>query len=125
MAKKIKSASERASDIEKAERYPWLRLLELEFQPSEHPSPRRGRGRPPSPFPRKAVHVTLTEDELGTLDELADLLSDRLESRLHRGHVIAFLVFYLSSRLQIGDNLSLPPDVNSLTELARYLDQQK
>lgn len=124
MAKKIQSGS-RPSDDDKSEIYPWLRLLELEVQPAEHQAPRRGRGRPPSPFPRKAVHVTLTGDELDSLDQLASQLSDHLDVRLHRGHIIAFMTFYLRSHLEHGDSLKLPAEVQSLSDLARYLDQLK
>jgi hypothetical protein len=123
MARKIRDNIGRTGE---GETYPWLRLLELEVQPAaERTQPRRGRGRPPSAFPRKAVHVTLTEDELASLDELADLISAQLELRLHRGHLIAFLVFYLRSRLQKGEALAMPPDVDSLSDLAKYLDKMK
>lgn len=127
MAKKKISPGARPGELDKGELYPWLRLLELEVQPSEHPGPRRGRGRPPSPFPRKAVHVTLTEDELEALDDLARLLSASFDSRVHRGHVISFLVFYLSSRLQNGSGggLQMPAGIKTLTDLAHYLDLSK
>ena len=121
MAKKIRELS----DTDKTDIYPWLRLLELEVQPPAHPTPKRGKGRPPNPFPRQPVHVTLTEDELGTLDELARSLSDHFGSRLHRGHVIAFLAFYLRSRLQKDGEVRLPDGITSLSDLARYLDQEK
>lgn len=121
MAKKIKDVSEAS----KADLYPWLRLLELEVQPPQHPSPRRGKGRPPNPFPRRPIHVTLTDDELSTLDELAHVLSEQFGNRLHRGHVIAFLSFYLRSRLQKGESIRLPEGVISLSDLAMYLDQEK
>jgi hypothetical protein len=119
MAKKIR----KPADPDKTLVYPWLRLLELEVQPEEHPTLARGRGRPPNPFPRKAVHVTLTDGELQSLDDLANILSERMGSRLHRGHIIAFLTFYLRSRLQKGDTLSLPAGIQSLSDLARYLDE--
>jgi hypothetical protein len=121
MAKKISDTGER----EKTGLYPWLRLLELEVQPQPHPTPRMGRGRPPNPFPRKPVHVTLTEDELSALDGLAVSLSEHFDSRLHRGHIIAFMAFYLRSRLGKGDAISLPAEIQSLSDLARYLDQEK
>lgn len=121
MAKKIRSSEESSrSDL-----YPWLRLLELEVQPTERPSLPRGRGRPPNPFPRKAIHVTLTEDELAALDELARVLSAGFDTSLHRGHVISFLTFYLQSRLLQGKDVRLPADVKSLTDLARYLDKER
>jgi hypothetical protein len=121
MAKKIREPS----DSDKTDIYPWLRLLELEVQPPSHPTPKRGKGRPPNPFPRQPVHVTLTEDELETLDELARSLSSHFGSRLHRGHVIAFLSFYLRSRLQSNGDVRLPEQIASLSDLARYLDQEK
>jgi hypothetical protein len=71
------------------------------------------------------VHVTLTDEELGALDELAGSLSAQFGSRLHRGHVIAFLSFYLRSRLQKGEAIRLPEEVVSLSDLAMYLDQEK
>jgi hypothetical protein len=121
MSKKIAAGAERERD----DVYPWLRLLELEVQPPERALPRRGRGRPPNPFPRKSIHVTMTDEELAALDGLAGLLTGRLDARLHRGHVIAFMTFYLRSRLQKGAGLSLPEGVNSLSDLAKYLDKMK
>jgi hypothetical protein len=123
MAKKIQYNARSESD--KGSMYPWLRLLELEVQPTERPSPRRGPGRPPSPFPRKAVHVTLTEDELASLDKLARELSDHFDVRLHRGHIIAFMTFYMRSHLEEGDSLKLPQEIDSLTDLALYMDDLK
>lgn len=123
MAKKIQTNAR--SDSDKGSMYPWLRLLELEVQPTERPAPRRGPGRPPSPFPRKAVHVTLTEDELASLDKLASELSDHFDVRLHRGHIIAFMTFYMRSHLQEGDKLKLPQEIDSLTDLALYMDELK
>lgn len=107
----------------KPDLYPWLRLLELEVTPKELPKVHRGKGRPRNPFPRKSVHVTLTEDELAVLDDLCALLSDGLGTRLHRGHVIAFLVFYLRSRLEDEYAMRLPEEVSTLSDLAKYLDQ--
>jgi hypothetical protein len=121
MAKKIRDPG----DTDKTDLYPWLRLLELEVQPPKHPTPRRGKGRPPNPFPRRPVHVTLTEDELDALDELARSLSAHFNSRMHRGHVIAFLTFYFHSRLQKGDVIDLPEEIISLSDLAHYLDLEK
>jgi len=125
MAKKTNSPSTKNSDLDRGDIYPWLRLLELEVHPVEHPVPKRSKGRPPNPFPRKPIHVTLTDDELSTLDELATALSEGLNTRLHRGHVIAFLAFYLRSRLQKGGRIGLPQSVISLSDLARYLDRSK
>jgi len=121
MAKKLRDPL----DTNRTDLYPWLRLLELEVQPPQHPTPQRGRGRPPNPFPRRPIHVTLTDDELDTLDELATSLSAHFGSHMHRGHIIAFLSFYLRSRLQKGDTIRLPDSVISLSDLAMYLDQEK
>jgi hypothetical protein len=121
MAKKFRETH----TADKTDIYPWLRLLELEVQPPPHPTPKRGKGRPPNPFPRRPVHVTLTEDELETLDALAQSFSERFGSRLHRGHVIAFLIFYLRSRLQEGEAIRLPPGIISFSDLAMYLDKEK
>jgi hypothetical protein len=125
MAKKKNGTVHKTHDGGREDMYPWLRLLELEVQPPERPAPRQGRGRPPNPFPRKAVHVTLTDEELATLDELAAALSAGFGSRLHRGHLVAFLAFYLRSRLQKGAGVGLPEGVQSLSDLARYLDRMK
>jgi hypothetical protein len=129
MAKKIAETTHRPfegrPDPGRENIYPWLRLLELEVQPSERPAPRQGRGRPPNPFPRKAIHVTLTDDELGAVDKLAEALGGRIGIHLHRGHVIAFMAFYLKSRLQKGESVDLPPEVHSLSDLAKYLDKTK
>ena len=113
MAKKI-------GDNEKnAQMYPWLRLLELEVQPQQHAAPRRGRGRPTNPFPRKPVHVTLTDRELAALDDLVGQFSERF-GQMYRGHLIAFLVLLLHSRLA---GQPLPPEIKTLTSLASYLEK--
>lgn len=125
MAKKIRETNTRSGDTDKSEMYPWLRLLELEVHPKERSAPRRGPGRPPSPFPRKAVHVTLTEDELESLDRLSNELSEHLGVRLHRGHLIAFMTFYLRSHLEQAGDVQLPKNIASLTDLALYLDELK
>lgn len=121
MAKKITSTNRK----DQTDVYPWLRLLEMEVQPIEHAQPRRGRGRPPNVFRRKPVHITLTDDELEALDSIANLLSERFGTRLHRGHVIAFMVFYLRSQLLQGNDIALPAEVNTLSDLARYVDKLK
>lgn len=137
MAKKIPEIVKKESPAERSDVYPWLRLLELEVQPLEHerPQPHRGRGRPPNPFPRRSVHITLTEDELAALDTLCQYLSGKV-GQMHRGTLVAFLTFYLHSRLQAESttrsarspeniNLELPVGVRSLSDLAQFLDQGK
>jgi len=39
--------------------------------------------------------------------------------------VIAFLVFYLRSQLLRGNDIALPAEVNTLSDLARYVDKLK
>ena len=102
--------------------YPWLRLLELELQEEPKPVKRTGPGRPKKPFPRKRVRISLTEDEARALDELVQLFAERMGRPIHRGHLISFLLFRLRSRLQQGDKLVLPENVDSFVALARLLD---
>ena len=45
--------------------------------------------------PKKAVHVTLTSNELALLDGLADQLSTGTNTKVSRGQVIAFMAHYL------------------------------
>ncbi len=107
MAKKIKEESNRKGEGEHKDVYPWLRLLELEVQPQPpQAAPQRGRGRPPSPFPRKAVHVTLTDEEVTALDQLAETMSELTGTRLHRGHVIAFMTYYMQDQLGVNPPIS-------------------
>jgi len=107
------------------ERYPWLRLLELELAEPKRTETRRP-GRPRKPFPRRRVRSALTEDEQATLDDLVDLLSERFGRRVHRGHLIAFLTFRMRSKLQ-GKNreIVLPEEVDSFVALSKYLDSKR
>jgi hypothetical protein len=104
--------------------YPWLRLLELEFGEETKPVKRKRPGRPRKPFPRKRVRVSLTEDETAALDELLDLLAERMGRPIHRGHLVSFLTFRLRNSLQHGDKILLPEDIHSFVDLARYLDSK-
>ncbi len=102
--------------------YPWLRLLELELTQEPKPAKRKRPGRPRNRFPRRRVRSSLTADEQAALDELVDLLAERMGRAIHRGHLIAFMTFRLRSQLQQGDDLALREDIDSFQALARYLD---
>lgn len=102
--------------------YPWLRLLELEFEEELKPIKTKRPGRPKNPFPRKRVRASLTEDEQAALDELVMLFSQRMDRPIHRGHLIAFMTFRLRHQLQHGKQIALSEDVNSFIALAKYLD---
>ncbi len=104
--------------------YPWLRLLELELGEEPKRAKRRRPGRPKKAFPRKRVRSALTEGEQAALDELVEVLSDRMGRPIHRGHVIAFMTFRLRNRLQRGQDISIPEDVDSFVGLAKYLDSR-
>ncbi len=106
--------------------YPWLRLLEMEQErPDLHPAgeqtrPARPRGRPRNTFPRKRVNITLTDDELQVLDGLVGTLSARIPV-LHRGNLIALLVFYLKESMEGAD----PEQIKTFTDIVRLLDRTK
>ncbi len=102
--------------------YPWLRLLELELIREPKPAARKRPGRPRNAFPRKRVRTSLTEDEQAALDDLVDLLSQRMGRPIHRGHLIAFMTFRLRSQLQQGDKIVIGEEVDSFAALAKYLD---
>jgi hypothetical protein len=102
--------------------YPWLRLLELEFEEEPKPVKRKRPGRPKNPFPRKRVRASLTRDEKAALDELVAVLSERMGRKISRGHLIAFLAFRLRSQLQREGKYEIGEGVDSFVSLARYLD---
>jgi len=126
MADSKKPAGERKPRAKPRPKYPWLRLLELEQErPDLHPAGEQARaakprGRPRNAFPRKKIHITLTEDELQALDGLVGRLSPRIAG-LHRGNLIAMLVFYLQESLEGSD----PEQVKSFTDIVKILDQEK
>ena len=107
-------------------KYPWLRLLDLDITPAKTTSPKR-RGRPKNSFPRSRVHITLTEDEKATLDEMVALFSEQFDHRFSRGHVVAFLLFYMRGLLQdrAGKKMNIPEEIGSFTDLAEYLSQKE
>ncbi len=103
--------------------YPWLRLLDMEAKkrpPEAHQ--KGGPGRPPSSFPRKRVNITLTDDETAALDELTALLGKWMDRPIYRGHLIAFMAFWMRGKLQAGD---LPDTIRSFSDLAERLDCSK
>lgn len=122
MAKKIRSAESKETAA-RGDIYPWLRLLDLDFQRGERPSVKRGRGRPRNPFPREAVHITLTSDELATLDALVELLSKTMKGSVHRGNLIAFMAFRLYDQLTRAAEATSLEQVENFTRLAAFLDQ--
>ncbi len=83
--------------------------------------------RPAEEFlPRQRVHLTMTEDERATLDEMVDLFSERFNHNFSRGHIVAFLLFYMRGLLQErGKKMTLPEDISSFTDLADYLHQKE
>ena len=95
MAKKINELASKDTPSIKSDQYPWLRLLDLDIQRAERTSAPRGKGRPRNPFPRQAVHVTLTSEELAALDRVVELLSQGLTAGVHRGNLIAFMAYRL------------------------------
>jgi hypothetical protein len=106
-------------------KYPWLRLLELEVSDTK-PDKKKKKGRPKNPFPRKRVRSSLTDDEKAALDDLVDMLAERFEKQVHRGHLISFMTFRLRSRLQgQGREIDLPEDIKSFVDLAAHLDSLK
>ncbi len=103
-------------------KYPWLRLLELEFEEESKPAKRKRPGRPRNPFPRKRVRSALTKDEQTALDDLVDVLSEKMGRTIHRGHLISFMTFRLRNQLLRGDELESLEGVDSFVSLAKYLD---
>jgi hypothetical protein len=74
----------------------WVMLLDAQGGIREDAiNPPRPQGRPRNPFPKKAVHVTLTNNELALLDSLADQLSVGTNTKISRGQIIAFMSHYL------------------------------
>lgn len=74
----------------------WVRLLDAQGGIREDAiNPPRSQGRPRNPFPKKAVHITLTSNELALLDRQADQLSIGTNTKVSRGQIIAFMAHYL------------------------------
>jgi hypothetical protein len=100
----------------------WLQLLDLETTRQDYQPARRttGRpsGRPRNPFPRKAVNITLTDDELKMVDGLVEKLGDNIQG-IKRGTLIGFMAYLLNEQLKEKD-LS---QVKLFSDLAALLDQ--
>jgi hypothetical protein len=124
MAKKLLTTESKNAKQSKGTSYPWLRLLDLDIQKTERSSAARGRGRPPSPFPRQSVHVTLTNEELAVLDSVVASLSQGMKGNVHRGILIAFMAFRLSDQLQRIQETDLMT-IDSFSKLADLLDSEK
>lgn len=108
--------------------YPWKRLKQLhqllDAELKSKGADRRGPGRPRNNFARQAVNITLTEHEKNLLDQLCTALTDRMNVKVPRGLMIAFLVHYLSGALmQPNGEIELPEHVRSFVDLAEYLNK--
>jgi hypothetical protein len=125
MAKKINPNAAREASSIKTDLYPWLRLLDLDIQRSERPTAPRGKGRPRNPFPRQAVHITLTNEELAALDALVEMVSEGMQAGVHRGNMIAFMAFRLLEQLKKKEKAAQLQKVKSFTSLASLLDEKK
>jgi hypothetical protein len=125
MAKKINDLATKEAPSVKSDQYPWLRLLDLDIQRAERTSAPRGKGRPRNPFPRQAVHVTLTSEELAALDAVVEKLSLGMKAGVHRGNLIAFMAYRLLDQLQKKGSAAQLDKVSSFTTLASLLDEKK
>lgn len=124
MAKKINSPAGSESTA-RTSQYPWLRLLDLDIQRIERTerSAPRGKGRPRNPFPRQAVHITLTKDELAALDLVVEKLSVGMKNGVHRGNLVAFMAYRLLDSLQTSAAAKNLAGVDSFTGLDTLLKQ--
>lgn len=103
---------------------PWLRLLDLR-DATPKAEVKRKRGRPRSAFPRVEVSTSMTPDELAMLNQVVELLRERLKRPVRRGDVIAFMTFQLRKKLQgSGKRLELPEEIDSFVALAEYLEER-
>jgi hypothetical protein len=124
MAKKITAPAENGN-LTRASQYPWLRLLDLDIQRVERTerSAPRGKGRPRNPFPRQAVHITLTKDELAALDLAVEKLSQGMKNGIHRGNLVAFMAYRLLDSLEVPRAAGSLASVDSFTGLDALLKQ--
>ena len=101
----------------------WLQLLDLESSKQPYQSARRSTGRQPgrprNPFPRKAVNITLTDDEVKMLDGLVELLGANIQG-IKRGTLVGFMTYLLDEQLK-GKDLA---QVKLFSDLADLLAQQ-
>lgn len=119
-----------AKKIKKSRLYPWFALLEMESSEGEkgqvEKAPLARRGRPSSGLVRKRVGFYQTEDQIQMLDELIQVLEDKLGKSISRGTMISFLTIRLMILLesQSGEDgkVQIPENVKSLTAFAEWLE---
>lgn len=117
-----------AKKIKKSRLYPWFALLEMESSEGEkgEKAPLARRGRPSSGLVRKRVGFYQTEDQIQMLDELIQVLEDKLGKSISRGTMISFLTIRLMILLesQAGEDgkVQIPENVKSLTAFAEWLE---
>jgi len=71
------------------------------------------------------VSTSMTPDELAMLNQVVELLRERLKRPVRRGDVIAFMTFQLRKKLQgSGKRLELPEEIDSFVALAEYLEER-
>ena len=123
MAKSVKK-------IKKSRMYPWFALLDMETSDGEkgqaESAPQVKRGRPSSGLVRKRVGFYQTEDQIQMLDELIQILEQKLGKKISRGTMISFMTVRLMILLesQAGENgkVQIPEEVKSLTGFAGWLE---
>lgn len=111
------------------EEFPWYSLLDIELkQKAPEILPARPRGRPKMSYDRVKLTVYLSSDQTAMVNALIHTLEKNIGSqKVTRGNLMAFAVarLYFSIRKKMdteGNELALPPDVKSFTDLARFLD---
>lgn len=114
---------------EEVARHPWIQLLDLEHRQQKPVLPKNPEGKPPRRFPRdKKMLIAMTSTESEALDTLVALFKKHIRANVVRADVIAFMAFRLTNEIQFlnpsADNqLSLPDEITSFTELANYLER--
>lgn len=116
--------------IKRSRMYPWFALLDMETSEGEKISvetePQAKRGRPRSGLVRKRVGFYQTEDQIQMLDELIEILEQRLGKKISRGTMISFmtvrLIILLESQAGEDGKIQIPEEVKSLTGFAEWLE---
>ncbi|HPH97159.1 MAG TPA: hypothetical protein PKW33_11210 [Anaerolineaceae bacterium] len=114
------------------EEFPWYSLLDIELkQKPPEILPVRPRGRPKMSYDRVKLTVYLSSDQTAMVNALIHTLEKNIGSqKVTRGNLMAFAVarLYFAIRKKMdteGNDLVLPPDVKSFTDLARFLDSDE